>query len=216
MKRILSLLICMAIVISSVGVVTFADNNHWSYDYIKGMLESGVVSGDQNGNLNLDNLITRAEFAKTVNKYFGYTVKAEQGFNDVTADKWYYNDMLIAKGTGYMIGDASGNANADSYITRAETFVIIARLLGLEDDNTVSFSDESEIPSWAKGKIGALVKKGIISGYNDGTIKANGNITRAEAFTVVSKNERNILPSDAPVSETVVARAGKADFGLAD
>ncbi len=196
MKRILSLLICAMLIISSVGVVGFADNNHWSYDYIKGMIADGVISGDQNGNLNLDNFITRAEFAKTVNKYFGYTVKADVGFNDVAADKWYYNDLLIAKGTGYMIGDANGNANADSNITRAEAFVIIARLLGLSDDTSVSFIDEAQIPSWAKGKIGALVKAGIVSGYTDGSINANGNITRAEAFVVVSKNERHEMPSN--------------------
>ena len=75
MKRILSLLICAMLIISSVGVVGFADNNHWSYEYIKGMIADGVISGDQNGNLNLDNTITRAEYAKTINKYFGYTVK---------------------------------------------------------------------------------------------------------------------------------------------
>ena len=120
MKRILSLLICAMLIISSVGVVGFADNNHWSYDFIKGMIADGVISGDQNGNLNLDNTITRAEYAKTINKYFGYTVKADSGFGDVTRDKWYYNDMLIAKGTGYMIGDASGNANPDAKITRAD------------------------------------------------------------------------------------------------
>ena len=203
MKRILSLLICAMLIISSVGVVSFANDNHWSYDYIKGMISEGIISGDQNGNLNLDNSITRAEFAKTVNKYFGFTVKADLGFNDVTSDKWYYNDLLIAKGTGYMIGDANGNANADGKITRAEAFVIIARLLGLEDANDVTFTDEASIPSWAKGKIGALVKAGIVSGYTDGSINANGNITRAEAFVVVSKNERHSLPSDAPESADV-------------
>ena len=212
MKRILSLFICVMLILSSVSMVGFASASHWSYDYIKGMISDGIITGDQNGNLNLDNTITRAEFAKTVNKYFGYTTKATEGFKDVTADKWYYNDLLIAKGTGYMMGDTAGFANPDGKITRAEAFVIIARILNLNDDNTVSFTDSETIPLWAKGKIGALVKAGIVSGYTDGSINAKGNLTRAEAFVVISKNERPSMPdnsgSEAPGNTSSMVNNG--------
>ena len=107
MKRFLSILISMMLIVSSVGVAGLADDSgHWAYDSIKSMLEEGIISGDQSGNLNLDNSVTRAEFAKVVNRYFGLTVKSDEGFNDVSEDAWYYNDLLVAKGHGYIISSS--------------------------------------------------------------------------------------------------------------
>ncbi|HON82974.1 MAG TPA: S-layer homology domain-containing protein, partial [Caldisericia bacterium] len=40
---------------------------------------------------------------------------------------------------------------------------------------------------WAKGIIGAVYKKGIISGYKDGTFKGENGITRAEFLTMLLK-----------------------------
>ena len=105
MKRLLSLLICLTLVASSLGMVTFAkDSDHWAYETVKGLVSDGIVSGDSEGNLNLDKSITRAEFIKTINKYFGLTKKADANYPDVASDKWYYNDLLIAKGEGYILG----------------------------------------------------------------------------------------------------------------
>jgi len=191
MKRILSLTVSLMLVLT--GFTAFsAESTHWAYNSVSVLVSAGIVSGNQNGELNLDNPITRAEFIKTVNRYFSLTEKAETGFSDVSEDSWYYPEMLIAKKAGYIKGDQNGSANPDLYITRAEVCVIIARLLKLEGKNAGSFSDASEIPSWAVDAVNALCERKIINGYSDGSFRAGNNITRAEAFVIVSRNERKL------------------------
>ncbi|MBE7019899.1 MAG: S-layer homology domain-containing protein [Ruminococcaceae bacterium] len=191
MKRILSLLICLTLIASSVSFVTLAsDSQHWAYETVKSLVDEGIVSGDSFGNLNLDKSITRAEFIKTLNKYFGFTKRADSNFSDVGADKWYYDELLIAKGEGYIKGDASGNANPDSPITRAEVAVTVARILKLADGVLPAFSDADLIPEWARGAIGALCEKGVIKGYEDGSFRASNQVTRGEAFVIVKRNEK--------------------------
>jgi len=163
MKRIISILISVMIVFSSIGTVAFSTSDtHWAYSYITGMINDKIISGDENGNLNLDSLITRAEFVKTINRYFNLTEKSINGFSDVAENKWYYNEMLIAKQAGYIKGDENGFANPELNITRAEVSVIIARLLGISDNTNYSFADFYDIPDWAKGAVGALFAKQVL------------------------------------------------------
>ena len=51
--------------------------------------------------------------------------------------------------------------------------------------NAVNLSDISD--HWAKDSIQRWVDAGIINGYQDGTFKPNGNITRGEFATILSK-----------------------------
>lgn len=190
MKKIISVLTALTIIISLCGNVTMATdyNNHWAKNDIITLLNSNIISGDEMGNINPDNMITRAEFVKVINRTFNYNILLGVNFKDVTSDKWYYNDFLIAKNEGYITGDNFGNANPEDLITRAEVSVIYSRILGLPMNyNVSSFSDASTIPSWATGYIGALCKEGLLSGYSDNTFRADKSMTRGEAFSLTSR-----------------------------
>ena len=103
MKKFICILISVMMVFSTISITVFSeDKDNWAYPLISGLLSDGVISGDENGNLNLDKNITRAEFAKTINKYFNLTKKAASGYPDVYQNDWYYDDMLIAKEAGYI------------------------------------------------------------------------------------------------------------------
>ena len=148
-KKVLSLTLCVSFLLSINTFVTNAET-HWANEAANKLINMGVVSGYSDGSLKLDNTITRAEFAKIINKALGLTKKANVNFHDVTNDKWYYNEMLIAKGEGYMMGDDLGNSNPEASITRAETAVIVARVLSLYPKEHASFYDWNDIPDWAK------------------------------------------------------------------
>ncbi|WP_270506128.1 S-layer homology domain-containing protein, partial [Paraclostridium sordellii] len=51
-----------------------------------------------------DKQITRAEFVKLVNKYFGFNDKGVSNFKDINKNNWYYNDVCIAIKAGYING----------------------------------------------------------------------------------------------------------------
>lgn len=204
----LCLLLSVLLILSSVSYVSFAADYeaHWAKDAISSLLSSGVISGDADGSIRPDDKILRAEYIKVINKYFGYSDMSGGNFPDADSSKWYYNDLAIAKTAGYITGDANGNANPESYITRAEVCVILSRILKLTENADVTFSDSENIPDWAKGHIGAMVSAGLISGYSDGTVKAENNITRAEAFALVSKTTPKA--SQLPTESTNVGNSG--------
>lgn len=54
-----------------------------------------------------------------------------------------------------------------------------------EDKSSIDFKDTGS--HWAKDAIDNLSKNGIITGYDDNTIRPNKNITRAEFFTIVDR-----------------------------
>ena len=87
----------------------FSDKTDLEYDdYAAILYKAGYVQGDENGNLNVWDLITRAEFCSVYNRIIGredaklvtadgIEITAETyGFTDLDESKWYYETMLRA------------------------------------------------------------------------------------------------------------------------
>ena len=85
------------------------DQTSLSYDdYANMLIDKGFVHGDQNGNINIDKNITRAEYCKIYNIIIGRDkmsledaegneiTPATYGFTDFDESKWYYSIMLKA------------------------------------------------------------------------------------------------------------------------
>ena len=88
----------------------------------------------------------------------------------------------------YIVGYPDGNVKPEGNITRAEVATIFFRLLTDESrdefwSQTNDYSDVSE-DAWYNNAVSTLTNAGILDGYEDGTFKPNGNITRAEFATI--------------------------------
>ena len=196
MKKIFTFVLIFALLMSSFCTYGFASDyqGHWAEDVINKFVEDKIISGNESGNINPDVNIKRSEFVKIINRYFKYTEKAESNFNDITSDKWYADEFLIAKKAGFITGDQNGNANPESPVTRAEVCVILSRLLNLPIEENVLPQGE-EIPDWAKNAVNSVFKAGYIKGYEDGSLRVYSNITRAEAVSVISRCETGKAPA---------------------
>ena len=89
---------------------------------------------------------------------------------------------------GYIVGYDDGTVRPNGKITRAEVATIFFRLLTDESRDaywcqTNDFSDVSA-SDWFNNAISTLTNAGILDGYEDGTFRPNGNITRAEFATI--------------------------------
>ena len=89
---------------------------------------------------------------------------------------------------GYIVGYDDGTVRPNGKITRAEVATIFFRLLTDESRDaywcqTNDFSDVSA-SDWYNNAISTLTNAGILDGYEDGTFRPNGNITRAEFATI--------------------------------
>ena len=104
------------------------------------------------------------------------------------SSEWAVPYLVSAKENGLLVGDDKGFMNGKNNATRAEMAVLIARLMGITEGNTAalaSFTDAQSIPEWSQSAFAALGEKGIIGGYEDGSLRPEGFITRAEFFTII-------------------------------
>lgn len=161
----------------------------WAEPYLQKLFDLGVMRGDQEGNLDPNRDITRAEFISMLNRAFGYdsfTRTGKSPFKDVKGTEWYADDITIASQQGYLIGDNKGRANPDGSLTRQEAVAFINRNLKIEDvpGENLDFVDGRSFPTWSSGSINAATKKGYVSGYEDKTFRPLKNITRGEAAKI--------------------------------
>lgn len=188
MKKILSILISVSIVMSLCVFTTLADNtitfsdvdkNSESSQSIYKLAEAGILLGDGDGTFRPNDSITRAELSKIVNKIFNYTEKDVTGFSDVSEKDWYYNDVLIAKKSGYIVGFTDGTFRGEDNVSREQACTILCRVANLFDIQ-LNFNIKDEVSEWAMPYVQKVLSNGLMSLEAGDTFRATKNITRAE------------------------------------
>lgn len=189
---------------------------HWAKAHIDNLISRGIVTPVGDNNTYPDNFLTRAEMAVLVNKSLGLSTRGDiSRFSDVSSNDWFANDIAIAVGSGILAGDSSGKMRPRDNITRQEASAVIARALSIPGDEASAnkFIDSSSIASWAKGSVGALANKAIISGYPNGSFLPLANIKRGEMFAVIDKATQNsdtdIIIPDVIVDNNEVVKVGE-------
>lgn len=135
-----------------------------------------IMVGDENGNLNLDRTITRAEFTKmtvaasTSRDTVGDAV-AVKPYPDVPQTHWAAPYIKAAVDLNLVQGDLYGKFNPDEKITLAEGVTILLRLLGYTD------SDFTGV--WPAGQMAQYRALGLDEGVTCGQ---NDNMTRRDAL----------------------------------
>lgn len=172
---------------NSVGEISDI-SGHWATAEINKWISLGIAKGNPNGTFRPNDPVTRAEFVTFVNRVFNFKDKASHIFKDVKDNAWYADEIAKAFKAGILIGDGSGYANPDSFITRQEAAVILARVFNLKANNkntANSFVDSGEIASWAWDAVSALAEKGFILGRPGNKFAPLDNCTRAESIKMI-------------------------------
>ena len=102
---------------------------------------------------------------------------------------WAFMQVQAMYSLGIMTGQQDGDRvffSPSSNIKRSEYSVASARLMpsGLYAA-PVSAVDAEDIPDWARSSIELLLTQSIMSGYTDGSVRPNNNVTRAEAVKIL-------------------------------
>lgn len=190
MKKIFTILLCGVFVCVGAYVTTgesYAE--HWADQYLNNLVSQQIMRGDDEGELNPDNSITRAEFVAMMNRAFGYSQKGTIAFNDVPKEEWYYDDISIAKKQGYFNGIYPDTAGPDKPLKREEAVTMLCRALKIEGvgSDTLQFADSRTFSGWSKEYINAAVEKKFLSGYPDQTFKPADYMKRGEMAKVLSE-----------------------------
>lgn len=215
MKKILSLLITLVMLISAVPVsaATYTDiAGHWATKQIEAWSNYGVISG-YDGKFSPNRSITRGEFAVVLNRLMAYQKTGANTFSDLP-EKFYTDSILKLNKAGVMQG-YDGKISPEASLTREEASVMICRTLGISqaESMTRSFADESSISSWAKPYVNALVNAKLLNGA-DGKLNPKNTITRAEVVTILDNAVVPVLKTGETkgleVSKILVISTGNA------
>jgi len=106
-------------------------------------------------------------------------------FADITAhkDKTAIEELASR---GIINGKTENNFEPDSTMTRAEFATIIARGLGLPQNNNSVFRDVTEV-DWFYSYVSTAYNYGIIKGVSENEFYPNGTITREEAAVMITR-----------------------------
>lgn len=126
---------------------------------------SEIMIGDENGNFNAENAMTRAEFAKIVCK-FTNREQAYKGYGcdytDVATDFWGYNYIMNATQAGYLRGYGNRVFGVNDTLTEEQAITVLCRMLG-DTYEDVSYIETSvdENGGYSEGYISIAGKRGI-------------------------------------------------------
>ncbi|MCJ8342972.1 MAG: S-layer homology domain-containing protein [Cetobacterium sp.] len=162
---------------------------HWAESQINSFISSGYIMGYEDGTFRPDKSITRAEFVRIFNKYFGLTKSSGKVFDD-TKTHWAKKDIDIAVTNGVANGVSLTEFQPDEPITREQAAKMISNYLKLDDtnlDKIIKYKDKDQVSNWALNSVEGIIESGYMCGYEDNTFRATNNITRAEAVVTLSR-----------------------------
>lgn len=210
-KRILATFLSAVTLIScsSALAADYSDVNQsaWYASYINKISELNAFSGYEDGTFRPDNQITQEEFIKTVvclicgelNESNAPTVKNTwnskwSSWAVPYLDKAFELGLITEQDTMFkLVGIPCNRGEMAKVITRAVEYL---KEDSVADTSTyiTKLKDYSRMKEEYKPYVLQAYAKGILSGYDDGTFRDDGLLTRAEASSVlvrlIDKNER--------------------------
>ena len=205
-KKLLAIATCLCMLTSLLPAVAMAAEysdtaGHWAEESIARWSDAGVVQGS-NGQFNPEGMMTRAEAAQVFANLLKLTGKADlSAYTDVAADAWYADAFAACVAQGIMNGVAADQMNPNGTVTREMFFVMFARALGIQEESSLKgdFTDASEISSWAKGYVYALINAGYVKGTTDSEILPLADINRASVMALLDQTIAYYVVEDGTV-----------------
>ena len=127
-------------------------------------------------------------FSEYVRKNVAYE-SMEMNFEDINPKDWYYEDAVYNNKMGFITGkDVSYMLKPQDKLTRAELVAIVQRWYTASQPVVVQnkFYDLDNT-HWAYKNLLKGLGSGYLTGYEDGTLKPNNNVTRAEVASILER-----------------------------
>ena len=126
-------LICPAMAASSFPDV---DENADYAEAVKYLDDVGIMRGDNNGNFNPNQTVTRAEMATIICNMLGETedLTVSDTFSDVSRTHWANKYISKASEFGLVSGYGSGKFGPNDSVTYEQVLTMVVRAMALEEE----------------------------------------------------------------------------------
>ena len=208
MKKFAALMFAMMMALSCLSGTVYATEvsdfrdismNAWYYSDVCYAVGHEMVHGTSSRTFSPNDRITRAQFIAILYRAFGNNAAASTAsvFTDVPENSYYASAVSWAREHGITYGTSATTFGSGKSITRQEAVVMMGRAvesLSLTvadaEDPIPAFSDASEIAVWAQDAVDVMRRKGLVSGYSDGSFGPQRKMTRAEGAALLVRLDR--------------------------
>ncbi len=163
---------------------------YWFYDDVTNVTSSGYMSAEYNTFFDPYAFAKRGSVAQTLFKVSGDSAPLyESIYNDVTEND-SYPEIVWAYKEGFMDGFPDGSFRPASYVTREQMVTILYRYKKeppVEGSISDLFIDKAKVSPYAEKAIIWALETGLLQGDNNGRLSPQGNMTRAELATIISR-----------------------------
>lgn len=163
----------------------------WAREAILALSDANIINGVADGQFAPHANVTREQFVKMIVLAFDlYDADATlNGFIDVEAGQWHEKYIASAVNKGIIYGVDHEHFGVGKEISRAEMATICYRAATaagktFPEISAHSYSDNADIPQYAKEGIAAMSGAGIINGIGNNLFAPNDKATRAMAAKV--------------------------------
>ena len=177
-------------VAKSAPTVNFTDlkDNHWAKEYIKFVVQRGIMVGVDGNRFEPNGKLSRAMLISMLAR-----ISKDKVEDTKKSDAWYSKDMDWAIKAGIISKSQNNKNKAEEALSRSEMATIIGRYLEykaikLEESNKeVRFKDMKNMSEETMKYVNILAKYEIVVGDKTGKFNPNASLTRAETAVVMTK-----------------------------
>ncbi len=163
----------------------------WYHEGVHYCLDNGMMKGIAADTFAPAGNTTRAMIVTMLARLSGYSVNG-------AGSKWYVPSMEWAVANGVSDGtNMTGNITREQLAAMLYRYAVEIAKVDVDkftaDTNTLSYDDVFTVSSWANAGVHFCLASGIITGYEDGTIRPQANATRAEVAKMFMSFCENVL-----------------------
>lgn len=209
--------------------------NHWANKHITKLSLLGIIEGYDGKFFPGDNVSQQDALIMAI-RMMGLEQKAKE----ISVETVLPKDMSIsAYAKPYVIQaiesglikieeESGGAENPDKKTwgergaSREWIAKIVVRMLGKQEEadklqtGSTTFTDTGSMSSWAIGYINEAVALKLVDGFEDGSFKPAGKVTRAEMATFLSRGAKDIAEKSGLASIRFIDQIGESSVRLAD
>lgn len=168
---------------------------HWAEKDIENCVQNALFTGVSDTLFDPEGTVTRAMAVTVLGRFSKDSIEnAASAFTDVTADKYYANYVSWGAENSVVKGISETEFAPDSFVTREQISAMIVRYLNYKGIALPSgsaaikdHSDYEQISDYAKEDMAICCEMGLIKGHDSGLIEPQGNLTRAQFASVMTR-----------------------------